>query len=160
MRSLKQVNDRLNEMARLGRILDSSQTQKERDMYTNRTKSKRFALCATVAALLLMLTMPVPAQAESHEKSLYDRLGGYDAVSAVVDDFAAKLFVDEQVGKFFVGMGTDTREQFRQKNKNLVCNLNYAQIRRSHRRWSCGDSGTRVNSVISQVVFSAVSLPV
>ena len=38
--------------------------------------------------------------------------------------------------------------------------LNYAQIRRSHRRWSCGDSGTRVNSVISQVVFSAVSLPV
>ena len=39
-------------------------------------------------------------------------------------------------------------------------NLNYAQIRRSHRRWSCGDSGTRVNSVISQVVFSAVSLPV
>ena len=42
----------------------------------------------------------------------------------------------------------------------VLYNLNYAQIRRSHRRWSCGDSGTRVNSVISQVVFSAVSLPV
>ena len=41
-----------------------------------------------------------------------------------------------------------------------IYHLNYAQIRRSHRRWSCGDSGTRVNSVISQVVFSAVSLPV
>ena len=27
-------------------------------------------------------------------------------------------------------------------------NLNYAQIRRSHRRWSCGGSGSRVNSVI------------
>ena len=25
--------------------------------------------------------------------------------------------------------------------------LNYAQIRRSHRRWSCGGSGSRVNSV-------------
>ena len=44
--------------------------------------------------------------------------------------------------------------------EGAVFYLNYAQIRRSHRRWSCGDSGTRVNSVISQVVFSAVSLPV
>ena len=38
--------------------------------------------------------------------------------------------------------------------------LNYAQIRRSHRRWSCGGSGSGVNSIMSQVVFSAVSLPV
>ncbi len=29
-----------------------------------------------------------------------------------------------------------------------LSNLNYAQIRRSHRRWSCGGSGSRVNSVI------------
>ena len=28
-----------------------------------------------------------------------------------------------------------------------VCNLNYAQVRRRHRRWSCGGSGSRVNSV-------------
>ena len=27
-------------------------------------------------------------------------------------------------------------------------NLNYAQIRRSHRRWSWGGSGSRINSVI------------
>ena len=92
-------------------------------MHTNTTKSKSFALCATLAALLLMLTLAAPAQAENNEKSLYERLGGYDAVSAVVDDFAAKLFDDPQVGKFFVGMGTDTRESFRQKNKNLVCNV-------------------------------------
>ena len=55
------------------------------------------------------------------EKSLYERLGGYDAVSAVVDDFAAKLFDDPVVGKRFFGMGDDSRENFRQKNKNLVC---------------------------------------
>ncbi len=29
-----------------------------------------------------------------------------------------------------------------------VYHLNYAQVRRSHRRWSCGGSGSRVNSVI------------
>ena len=56
-------------------------------------------------------------------KSLYERLGGYDAISAVVDDFAAKLFADPRIGQFFRGMGDDTRQQFRQKNKNLVCNV-------------------------------------
>ncbi len=55
------------------------------------------------------------------EKSLYERLGGYDAVSAVVDDFAEKLFNDPVVGARFFGMGDDSREGFRQKNKNLVC---------------------------------------
>jgi hemoglobin len=57
------------------------------------------------------------------EKSLYERLGGYEAISAVVDDFAPKLFADPVVGKRFFGMGDDTREGFRQKNKNLVCKV-------------------------------------
>ena len=55
------------------------------------------------------------------EKPLYERLGGYDAVSAVVDDFAGKLFIDPVVGARFFGMSDDSREGFRQKNKNLVC---------------------------------------
>ena len=57
------------------------------------------------------------------EKSLYERLGGYEAISAVVNDFAPKLFNDPQVGPFFKGMGTDTRQSFIQKNINLVCNV-------------------------------------
>lgn len=57
------------------------------------------------------------------QKSLYERLGGYEAISAVVDRFAEKLFNDPTVGAFFKGMGTDTRNQFKQKNKNLVCNV-------------------------------------
>lgn len=55
--------------------------------------------------------------------TLYERLGGYDAVSAVVNDFAPKLFSDPQVGPFFKGMGTDTRQSFIQKNINLVCSV-------------------------------------
>jgi len=55
------------------------------------------------------------------EKTLYERLGGYEAISAVVDDFAAKLFIDPVVGARFFGMSDDSREGFRQKNKNLVC---------------------------------------
>ena len=40
-----------------------------------------------------------------------------------MNDFAPKLFIDPQVGPFFRGMGTDTRESFIQKNINLVCNV-------------------------------------
>lgn len=57
------------------------------------------------------------------QKSLYERLGGYDAISAVVESFADKLFNDPVIGKFFVGMSADSRKGFKQKNKNLVCNV-------------------------------------
>jgi hemoglobin len=72
---------------------------------------------ASISLLTLVFALPSLAQ----EKSLYERLGGYDAVSAVVDDFAAKLFIDPVVGARFFGMSDDSREGFRQKNKNLVC---------------------------------------
>ncbi len=73
----------------------------------------------TVGALL-----SGPALGQSAmEKSLYERLGGYEAISAVVNDFAEKLFTDPKVGPFFKGMGTDTRKSFIQKNINLVCNV-------------------------------------
>jgi hemoglobin len=52
--------------------------------------------------------------------TLYERLGGYDAISAVVEDFANKLFTDPKIKQFFRGMGTDTKESFKQKNKNLL----------------------------------------
>ncbi len=61
------------------------------------------------------------ASLASQRATLYDRLGGYEAISAVVDVFAQKLFDDPVVGKRFFGMSDDSREGFRQKNKNLVC---------------------------------------
>src|SRR5262245_2382684 len=85
-------------------------------------------------ALMLAHTLPAVGQAKpgdgqgqpaggQAQRTLYERLGGYTAISAVVDDFEDRLFVDPKVGKYFVGMGTDTRELFKQKTKNLVCNV-------------------------------------
>ncbi len=50
------------------------------------------------------------------KRSLYERLGGYDAISAVVDVFLTKAWEDPVVGRYWVGMGTNTRNQLRQKN--------------------------------------------
>ncbi len=63
------------------------------------------------------------ASMPSTEPTLYERLGGYDAISAVVDVFAQKLFDDPIVGARFFGMSADSRMGFRQKNKNLICNV-------------------------------------
>ena len=70
--------------------------------------------------IIVFLAFPGLSQAES-EKSLYERLGGYDAISAVVDRFLEKVWNDPEISRFFIGMGTDTRNQLRQKNKNLMC---------------------------------------
>ncbi len=79
---------------------------------------------STVSAILGVIALGVlSSPALGQEKSLYERLGGYEAISAVVHDFAGTLFVDPQVGSFFKGMGTDTRNSFMQKNINLVCNV-------------------------------------
>ena len=61
-------------------------------------------------------------KAEEAEKTLYERLGGYDGISAVVDEFAGRLFNEPQISQFFAGMGDDSKEGFRQKNKNLLTN--------------------------------------
>ena len=71
-------------------------------------------------ALLLAMSPSTSADAQT-PKSLYDRLGGYNAISAVVDQFADRLFADPKIARFFVGMSTDSRLGFKQKNKNLVC---------------------------------------
>src|SRR5512137_2954746 len=78
-------------------------------------------------ALMLANTSAAVGQAQpaggQAQRTLYERLGGYNGISAVVEDFENRLFVDPKVGKYFVGMGTDTREMFKQKTKNLVCNV-------------------------------------
>lgn len=53
------------------------------------------------------------AFAADEKASLYKRLGGYDAISAVVDDVVAQLVADEKLGRFWAHRGNDglTREK-------------------------------------------------
>lgn len=74
---------------------------------------------ALAAACLLFALAAAPAQAQT--KPLFERLGGYPAISAVVDDFADRLFADPKLKTFFGGMSSDSRARFRQLNVELIC---------------------------------------
>jgi len=55
------------------------------------------------------------------EKSLYERLGGYNAIAAVVDDFMGRLVADAQLARFFTGHGTDSKKRIRQLTVDQIC---------------------------------------
>jgi hemoglobin len=62
-----------------------------------------------------------PPQAAQGQKTLYQRLGGYDALAAVSDDFLGRLASDPQMGRFFVGLSTDSKLRVRQHIVDFLC---------------------------------------
>ncbi|MBI1749092.1 MAG: group 1 truncated hemoglobin [Acidobacteria bacterium] len=55
------------------------------------------------------------------QESLYRRLGGYDALAAVTDDFIGRLATDKQVGHFFGGHSKDSLGRIRQLIVDQLC---------------------------------------
>jgi hemoglobin len=55
----------------------------------------------------------------SKPASLYSRLGGYDAISAVVDDLVQRLAADKTLGRFWAHRGADGIK----REKQLVVNF-------------------------------------
>jgi hemoglobin len=74
---------------------------------------------ALVLSLLLTLAGSLPAQAQ--EKTLYERIGGYNALAAVVDDFIVRLVSDKQFEKFFSGHSIDSKKRIRQHILDQFC---------------------------------------
>ena len=62
-----------------------------------------------------------PVKAAAPMESLYKRLGGYDAIAAVVDDFIVRLVADPSLGKFFVGHGDASNRRIRQMIVDQLC---------------------------------------
>jgi hemoglobin len=63
-----------------------------------------------------------PPQAFAQQQnSLYHRLGGYDAIAAVTDDFVRRLAGDPQLKHFFGGLSTDSQKKLRQHVVDFLC---------------------------------------
>ena len=55
------------------------------------------------------------------DKSLYLRLGGYDAVAALVDDLLPRLTADPQIGVYWKGKCKDSMKKDRQLVVDFLC---------------------------------------
>ena len=54
-------------------------------------------------------------------KSLYERLGGYDAIAAVTDELLGRLLNDPQLGVFWKGHSENSLRRDRQLVVNYMC---------------------------------------
>ena len=87
-------------------------------MQTN-SRFQRTAVFTVVFSLLFTIGVALPARAQG--KSLYQRLGGYDALAAVVDDFIVRLVTDKQFERFFAGHSEDSKKKIRQHILDQFC---------------------------------------
>ncbi len=55
------------------------------------------------------------------QKSLYDRLGGYDGITAFVDDLLPRLQADLQLGRFWQNRGDDGIKREKQLLIDYLC---------------------------------------
>ena len=77
-------------------------------------------ILAGLLALAMVTCLAVSGGAQK-PKTLYERLGGYDAIAAVVDDFIGRLVADKQISRFFTGASTDSKKRIRQLVVDQLC---------------------------------------
>jgi hemoglobin len=57
----------------------------------------------------------------SDKKTLYERLGGYDAITAVANDLLPRLRADPQLGRFWAHRGEDGVKREKQLLIDFLC---------------------------------------
>ena len=73
-----------------------------------------------VSIVLFVCSLGLGAFAQGKD-SLYKRLGGYDALAAVTDDFIGRLATDKTLGRFFVGASDNSKMRIRQLVLDQLC---------------------------------------
>jgi len=82
--------------------------------------NKTIRIWTGLAALAAYTLMPV---AQGKEKSLYDRLGGKKAITAVVDEFVGRVAADARINSFFAATAADPQRlaSFKMKLVDQIC---------------------------------------
>jgi hemoglobin len=73
--------------------------------------------------LLPVMLLLVIGQQTNAQESLYKRLGGYDAIAAVTDDFIGRLATDKTLSRFFTASSDDSKHKIRQHIVDQLCNV-------------------------------------
>lgn len=95
---------------------------------------------------LISLTS-TPSLADSKETELlYKRLGGYTAISAVVDDLVDRLIKDKQLGRFYKHRGIDGINREKQLTKDFISEATGGPIYYRGRNMKLAHSGMRMSA--------------
>jgi hemoglobin len=76
---------------------------------------------SSTLVIAVALSLSLLAQNAAPQPSLYKRLGGYDAIAAVTDDFLGRLATDKQLARFFAGHSQDSLTRIRQHIVDQLC---------------------------------------
>ena len=79
---------------------------------------KRFSF---VIILFFIFASDFSLSQEQGGKTLYARLGGYDAIAAVTDNFIGRLINDPQLTRFFAGHSDQSKMKIRQLIVDQIC---------------------------------------
>src|SRR5215469_13644322 len=63
--------------------------------------ARSISLVVVISAVVLAACAPMPPPAPPQQASLYQRLGGQPAITAVVDDFVANVAADNRINHYF-----------------------------------------------------------
>jgi len=74
-----------------------------------------------IAAWICAVALAAPVLAQQPGPTLYKRLGGYDALAAVTDDFLARLSADPGFARFFSGHSSNSIKRIRQHIVDQLC---------------------------------------
>ena len=82
---------------------------------------------AAIGVILVLFIIAIaaaaqePSQSPTAQKSLYQRLGGYDALAGVTDDFIGRMAGDPTLKRFFLGLSTDSKRRVRSHIVDFLC---------------------------------------
>ena len=81
----------------------------------------------------------------SEPKSLYTRLGGYDAIAAVADNLLPRLMSDPQLGRFWAHRGADGLRREKQLLVDFLCSCAGGPLLYTGRDMTVSHKGMRVS---------------
>lgn len=82
--------------------------------YTNYREKRGGIWAITVDTMQAVAFQPLPTD------SLYTRLGGYDVIAQIVDDFMARIVGDPALKSYFGGFSADSQKRMRQLMVDLI----------------------------------------
>ena len=105
--------------------------------------------CPACLMLAVFLAGAGPAfGGQAKEKSLYDRLGGTPAITAVVDEFVARVAADTRINRYFASVASDPSRlgAFKGKLVDQICQASGGPCKYTGKDMKTAHAGMNITS--------------